>query len=192
MPNDSKEQRENLLKLITAALQQDKALRAQYGMGEKFRFIRDRLEDLHTRIEAHLNIFQEQNAEQEILVSADESLVYVYLYNAQGITLKTWQKMLNPSVLYEYSVNRPIYTDRANVEAFIRSRPNPQQHGFLTVAVKTNDILKALEGVPAAKDALGSDLVKVREGSLAFKKLLTFTHNGQDYKVSGSGELIKS
>lgn len=192
MPNESKEQRENLLKLITAAVQKDKALRAQFAMGDKFRFIRERLEDLQRRIDAHLNIFKEGDSEQAINVAADESLVYVYLYNAQGLTLKTWQKMLNESVFYEYSVNRPIYIDKAAVEAFIRSRPNPAQHGFITVIVKNEDILKVPEGMPATQDALGNQLVKVREGSLTFKKLLAFTHNSEDYKVNNSGEILKS
>src|SRR5579871_3644897 len=104
MSNDNKDQIHQLLELIRSAVQKDQALRDQYNIGEKFRFIRDRLNAILSHVEE--NIASLQAVEQKNLqeVGADETIVYVYLYNAQGLILKTWQKMLNPAVFYEYSV----------------------------------------------------------------------------------------
>lgn len=185
-----KEQREKLLELAKSSLVQDESLRQQFQIGDKFRFIRDRLQAMVSRVEENIKAMETQSVKATSELAQDEVVVFVYLYNAQGLVLKTWNKMLNPSVFYEYSVNRPIYSEKADVEAFIRSRAQKNQHGFLSVAIKKEDILKALSG-DLAKDAIGNPLIKVKEGSLLFKRLLSFTHNGSEYEVGADGELKK-
>ena len=91
-------------------------------------------------------------------------------------------------MFYEYSVNRPIYTDKAAVENYIRSKPNRIQNAFATIAIKKIDLLPSPEVV---KDSLGNTLVKVREGSLKFEKLFSFTHNNQEYVLTATGEIVK-
>jgi hypothetical protein len=112
----------------------------------------------------------------------------VYLYNSQGVLFPTWQKMVTAAVLYEYSVNRPIYAEQSLIEAYIRSKTNKAQHAYLAVAIKPTDIIKT----PAeAKDAIGGALIKVREGTLLINKLVLFTHNGHEYTLSETGVLTK-
>ena len=95
--------------------------------------------------------------------------------------------MFTPKVFYEYSVNRPIYAEKSHVESFLRSKINKHQHAYLTIMVNRDDITM-LEG---PKDALGNPSIKVREGSLRFDRLVSFTHNEQDYVLNKYGELVK-
>jgi hypothetical protein len=189
MPNESKEQKEKLLKLVRDALQQDNELREKYQIGEKFRFIRDRLQALLSRAEESVTTLQKKVEQTTEQLAADEVLVYVYIFNAQGLVLQTWQKMLNPSVFYEHSVNRPVYTDKSNIEAFIRTKPTKAQHGYLTIAVKSADILPA--SVEQLKDPIGNPIFKVREGSLRANRMISFTQNGNEYTLGEGSELIK-
>lgn len=190
MSNANKEQNEKLLQLVRDAVQHDKELRDKHQIGDKFRFIRDRLNALLLNVEESVNEIAQSSAPITRQMSEDEVLVYVYLYNAQGMTFSTWQKMLIPSVFYEYSVNRPVYTEHAHIQAFLRSRTNKQQHAYLTIAVKKQDILPAAEG-EVAQDSHGNPLVKVREGALRFDRLFTFTHNERQYTVNAEGEVVK-
>ena len=188
MSNDNEEKREKLLQLVREVVQRDKELREQFQIGDKFRFIRDRLQALLVRVEESLILLQEKSIQKVNVVLEDESPVYVYLYNAQGLQFKTWQNMVGASVFYEYSVNRPIYAEKAQIDAFIRSRTNKAQHGYLTIAVKKSDIIKPEEKV---EDMIGNPLIKVREGALKVNRMISFTHNGQDYILDEEGELVK-
>lgn len=190
MSNATKEQKEKILQLIQEAVKQDNDLRAQFKVGEKFRFIRDRLNALLSRVEENLTTLQKESEQKLTQLQEDEALVYVYLFNAQGLVLKTWQKMVAPSVFYEYSINRPIYADKTAIESYIRSKSNKVQHGYLTVAVKKENILALPESASSSKDTLGHPVIKVKEGSLHFDKLFSFTHNNIEYMLS-DGELIK-
>lgn len=180
--------KETLLQLLRDAVQQDSELRTNYQVGEKFRFIRDRLNALLVYLEEHVAESHKMKEEKQDVIMEHEMLIYVYLYNAQGIVLQTWQKMLNPSVFYEHSVNRPIYTDKAHIDAFIRSKPNRVQHGYITIAMPKESVLKTAEPL---KDTIGHPVIKIKEGTLQFNRLIAFTHNGHDYTVSATGALIK-
>ena len=190
MSEADNEKKDKLLKLVRDAVQSDVSLRQQFQVGEKFRFIRDRLNALLARVEESFSEMKKEEESHIKIVAEDEVLLYVYLFNAQGLTLSTWNKMVNASVFYEYSVNRPIYQDKHDIEAIIRSKAVKAQHGYLTIAVKRDNILK----VPAeeiAKDPNGVALVKVKEGSLLFPRLIAFTHLEKEYIVNESGTLIK-
>jgi hypothetical protein len=184
--HDEHESKHQLVELVQEAIRRDNALREQYQIGEKFRFVRDRLQALLEQLEKHVRVIVEEEKSSEL--EADETLVYVYLYNSQGIMLQTWLNMLTPKLFYEYSVNRPIYHDKSYIDLLLRSKVNKTQHAFLTVAVKQNSLLRAED---ASKDALGNPMVKIKEGALHFDKLVTFTHNGQEYTLSEERELIK-
>lgn len=186
MPNDVKDQKEKLLELIKSAISQDQALRDQHKIGEKFRFIRDKLNLLLERVESDLTALKLEEASKTTTLTSDEVFIYVYLFNAQGLVFQTWKKMVNASVFYEYSVNRPIYGELAHVEANIRTKTNRQQHGFITLAVKKEFILPT-----EAKDSNGNPVLKVKEGSLRFERFLSFTHNGHEYEFNSDGDLVR-
>lgn len=186
---DEIQEYEKLIQLIRDVIQQDADLRTKYEVGEKFRFVRDRLQGTLTHLEEQLQVLKKtgQHVKHEE-DATDKTVVYVYLYNAQGVILRSWSTLLTPRVFYEYSINRPIYSDKKFIESFIRSKTNKQQHGYLTVKMNSSDVI-AVEGM--TKDAVGNPLMKIREGSLRFENFVVFTHNGHDYALNAQGEFVK-
>ncbi len=182
---------EKLIQLIRDVIQQDADLRTKYGVADKFRFVRDRLNGLLTHLEEQANSLkkQEERSLPSETHSVDHTLVYVYLYNAQGTILRTWQTLLTPRVFYEYSVNRPIYQEKNHIESLIRTKTNKQQHAYLTVKINQADVVSNKNAV--GKDAVGNPILKIREGSLRFENFVAFTHNGHDYKLNAQGEFVK-
>lgn len=189
MPKE-KDQHTKLLQIVQETIERDVTLRKKYDIDGKFRFVTDLLNKLLEQTQKNIHAPTVTAEKMGHVLAEDEQSVYVYLYNAQGLTLRSWQNMLSPKVFYEYSVNRPIYIDKSSVEALLRAKPNKAQHAYLTVAIKKHDILHTL-GSESLKDAFGNPVVKVREGSLLFSKLIAFTHNDIEYELNESGELIK-
>ena len=182
------EKREHLLTIVRNIIKQDQDLRQKYQIGEKFRFIHDRLSGLLSQVEEGIKKIEEERAPKTQVLKEDEVKVYVYLFNAQGVNLKTWEKFIRPNVFYEHSVNRPIYPDQTSIETFLRAKADKNQHGYLVVIINKNDIIPIKEPL---KDSLGSPVIKVREGSLKIEKLLSFHVNSVDYKLSPAGTLEK-
>ena len=186
MPIDNPQELKKLLDLVREAVERDGALREKYTVGQKFRFVQDRLSTLMAELEKKLEVITLKEEKEKNRLSEDEMLVYVYLFNAQGLMLRSWENMLTPKVFYEYSVNRPIYVEKSYIESLVRSKTNKVQHAYLTVALKKVDLK-----TDTAVDPLGNPMARVKEGSLHFQGLIQFTHNGNDYNVSPEGEILK-
>jgi hypothetical protein len=189
MPKDSQELKEKLMQIVNEAVSVDAKLRADLNIGDKFRFIRDRLQALKQQVEETLQTIKVEETGTKQVIADDEQLVYVYLFNAHGIDTQSWMKMLHPSVYYEHSVNRPIYGAKEHVEMVIRNKSNRVQHGYLEVAVKKTAILNKDD--ESLKDSLGNPLLKIKEGSLLPERLICLTHNGNLYCVDENGRLAK-
>lgn len=185
--DDQKDQNQKVLELVRKAVKCDEDLREVHQIGSKFRFVRDRLHSLLTQLEEEIKLNHVVKKDDDFQLAEDEQLVYVYLYNAHGINFNSWQNMVSPSVFYEYSVNRPIYAEKKDVENLLRLKKDKQQHAYLTIAVKKQNILS----VPSLQDASGNPLIKVKEGSLKFERVMSFTHAQHEYTVAAEGELIK-
>lgn len=189
MPKDSKELKEKLLQLIHDAVNQDAKLRSDLQIGDKFRFIRESLHALQSHVDEAMQTIKVETQENKDVLAEDEQLVYVYLFNAHGIELQSWIKMMHPSVYYEHSVNRPIYDRKEQIESVIRSKANRIQHGYLTIAIKKACILKRDD--EAVKDNIGNPVLKIKEGSLKPDRLISLTHNGHSYVLNENGALEK-
>jgi hypothetical protein len=187
MSNSDREQKLQLIELIREAIEHDNALRKKYEIGERFRFVRDRLQALLEQLEKHAKS-SEPVKEKEAGggLGEGEKIVYVYLYNAQGILVSTWKNMLTPKLINEYSVNRPIYPEKEGIDLLIRLKTNKVQHGYITVIVKENTIITT-----DVKDAMGSSIIKVKEGTLKYDRVVSFTHNDIEYTLSEEGELVR-
>lgn len=189
MPGDDQKDRElKVLEMVREVVKFDEDLRTKYKVGDKFRFVRERLHDLLSNLEKGVHSAQVIAKKSIRELSADEVPVFVYLYNAHGANIRSWQKMLTPDVFYEYSVNRPIYSDKSHIEGLLRSKSSKSQHGYLTIAVNPQDVISS---AASQKDAVGNPLIRVREGSLRFDALIQFTHNEHEYTVNEQGELTK-
>ncbi len=194
MPEDKEqEQLAKLIALIQEAIAQDEQLRKTHQIGEKFQFVRERLQGLLENIEKEAAITEKKGKTlQALQVEEDEILSYIHLYNAQGLNFRTWQGMITPKAFFDFSVNRPIYQEQSHIEAFIRSKTNKVQHAYLTVAMKKDRILPGPSPAEGGlKDALGNPLIKVKEGALRYERMISFTHNDEVYHMTEQGELIK-
>lgn len=179
MSNKIDQEKQHLLEIVREVVKHDNQLREKLGVGEKFRFIKDRLQALLEQVEKHVTL-EETIAKQKVKgVGEDEVVVYVYLYNTQGIILKTWVNMLTPKLFYEYSINRPIYAEKKFIEDLIKNKTNRTQHAYLSVIVNKTAILPNENPI---LDAYQHPVLKVREGALVFEKLLLFTHNDVEYE----------
>lgn len=184
-----REEKLKMIEIVRHAIQSDESLRAKYKMGDKFRFIRDRLNNLLKTLESSLPS-EEKNASQKGSgLQEGEVIVYVYLYNSQGLQFRSWQNLMNPKVFYEYSVNRPIYAEKSHIEALLRTKINKAQHAYLSIAVQSGEILKSTDD-QVTKDNIGNPVIKVKEGSLRINKVILFTHQDQNYTLNENGELI--
>ena len=183
----SGENKRALVELAEEIMRGDNALRETHQIGEKFRFVRDRLQALLEQLEKQANA-TETEKKAVMSVAADEVLIYVYLYNSQGVLLSTWLNMLTPKLFYEYSVNRPLYQDKSHVDLLIRSKANKVQHAYLTVAVKQSMVIQSED---LSKDVLGNPMTKVKEGAFLFDRLMAFTHGEQDYTLNENRVFVK-
>lgn len=184
MSSEDKSQTDALLTLIKEALHLDDTLRGEHQIGQKFRFIRDRLNALKHNVEENVSTLATESERKKDTIEANEQLVYIYLFNAQGAVLSSWQKLVNPAVFYEYSINRPIYRTQADIDAYIRTKSNRLQHGYITIAVKKSDVVNEELAEDRAQ-------IKIKEGSFKIDRFISFTHNGQEYLLNASGQLIK-
>lgn len=184
LPNEA-EQQMRLCALIKEVIQNDESLRQKYQIAGRFRFVQDKLQVLMTEIEKNLPKIE---TKKQLInsVASDEVAIYVHLYNAQGSILRNWQLMISPRVFYEHSVNRPVYVEKKYIEALMHSKTNKMHHAYLTIAVKSSDIFPQVQ-----KDSLDNPIAKVKEGALHFNKLISFTHNDQDYVLNEKNELVK-
>jgi hypothetical protein len=173
-------QNEKILQLMRQAIEEDEKLREKYEIGDKFRFVRERLKGLFDTIEKEVSTTLAVAKKTDKVLSSDELPVYVYLYNSKGMDFRSWSNMLAPKVFYEYSVNRPIYKDKSAIDEFLKLKTNKTQHAYLTIAIYPSDIISEEGG-----------MVRIREGSLRFERLLGFTHNDQEYILNERGGLVK-
>ncbi|OAI47086.1 hypothetical protein AYO45_01510 [Gammaproteobacteria bacterium SCGC AG-212-F23] len=188
MPGNSQQQIETLLNHIDNIIKRDSELREKYHIENKFRFIREQLQTLSTTLKNHLAT--STTVTETITIESDTNVpIYIHLYNAQGIMLRSWQNMLTAKLLREFGFNRPIYADKNAIDSFLHLKSNKTQHAYLTILVKPEDILPPND--EALKDSLGNPLIKIKEGALVFKNIQGFTHHGQEYVLNAAGELIK-
>ena len=131
---------EEISRIVQEAVDVEDVLRRQYEVGARFNIIHHQLANLKESVvrAMHPNnnktpIIEQRFANQ---VAEDERLVYVYLFNARGGVLKTWQSLLSKRSLVEHSFNRPIYESKDQVDTAMSSRSMPEQHAYITMIVK--------------------------------------------------------
>jgi len=183
----------DLIKELGNIVNIEKKLRQHCGIGARFKVISTQLQNILKKFAERVQRMQSamQKAEKDVDVLAeDEMLVYVYLFNAQGATLKNWENLLLPRALVDHSVNRPIYAKQENVEQVLRSKANKTQHSYLVVKIKKQDVLQSAQNEDL-RDQNGFPLLRVKHGALETEKIKEFVHNDQTYKVSPRGELLK-
>jgi len=180
----------DLIKELDNIVNIEKKLRQHCSIGARFKVISAQLQSIlkkfTERVQRMQSVSRKAEADTDILAE-DEILVYIYLFNAQGVSLKNWQNLLLPRALVDHSVNRPIYAKQKDIEQVIRSKPNKAQHSYLVVKIKKADVLQSED----LCDQQDFPLLRVKHGALETDKIKEFVHNGRKYKVSVQGIISK-
>lgn len=187
---DDKQKKREIYREIESLVKEEKELRKKYGIGDRYKAISSRLEALFKYVQEAVSLpKQEETLERAPpVLSKDQQYVFVHLFNNKGKILSRWEAMLSPRQLMEYSVNRPIYTEQKQVEAYIRSRPNDDEHAFLMMKVEQSDVLHGDESM-YNYDSLGQPLLKLKERALKEEGLVYFFHKSTCYVLS-RGHLV--
>jgi intracellular multiplication protein IcmQ len=187
---DDKERKRELYREVETLVNKEKTLRKELGIGDRYRVVASRLENLLAYVHAAVS-----RPKQEVMSDRDspvltetQQYVFVHLFNNKGKVLSRWEPMLSPRNLMEYSVNRPIYAEQSQVEIYIRSRPNDDEHAFLMMKIEQSDVLRDSD-VAVNCDSLGQPLLKLKEGSLKEQGLVYFFHKNASY-IFSRGHLI--
>jgi hypothetical protein len=185
--------KETTFEKVTAKLQeiveQEAKLRKKYKIGSKYNVVRMQLGVLIDEVNkmwAKQNNIEEVKKPQREQLTEDEMLVYVYLFNAQGLILPSWEGVLTQRALFDHSINRPIYATKDQVEMILRSKPNAVKHAYIEVAIKQEDIMPAING-NTQQDQFGSPLLRLKQGALKQEKIKHFYYNNKIYRVTADG-----
>jgi len=187
---DDKEQKRELYRDVEALVNEEKALRKELGVGDRYKAISSQLESLMQFVTDAVSLPQQEVVAERASPALSESqrYVFVHLFNAKGKSLSRWEVILSPRQLAEYSVNRPIYAEQKQVEAYIRSRPNDDEHAFLMMKIEQSDVLQG-DGSTHNYDSLGHPLLRLKEGALKEQGLVYFFHKGGCY-IFSCGHLV--
>lgn len=187
---DDKEKKRNLYREIETLVNKDKARRKELGIGDRYKAISSRLEALLQYVHQAVSLPKQETAPERAssVLSDEQQYVFIHLFNAKGKILSRWEAMLSPRQLGEYSVNRPVYAEQGQVEAYIRSRPNDDEHAFLMMKIEKSDVLRG-SNVTDNYDPLGHPLLKLKERALKEQGLIYFFHKGVCYIMS-RGHLV--
>jgi hypothetical protein len=171
-----KENAEQLLMRVQQVCDAEKQIREKYQIGDKFRFLREQLLALLKEMNMIVSENNKESLPNDKELSSEREVIYVHLFNASGTSIEQWATMISSAVFYDYSINRPIYRDKNEIEAFIRSKSNKLQHAYLAIAIPSDSIISDLRATVS-----GYRLLKVKEGALHLDQLLYIFYNGQAY-----------
>ncbi|CAM4428591.1 MAG: hypothetical protein LEGION0398_MBIBDBAK_00476 [Legionellaceae bacterium] len=152
-----------------------------------------KIQELRERLIKEFNLEQEvQNipTNQSMNASTKEKEafpIYIALYQSTGQNIKKWEMLLNS--IGNFSSGRPIYKNEEDIKAFIRTKQNSQNEGYVIIYVTSKDIIK----FPSGKDLFdrnGKELLLVKEGAIKPENIVQFIHETGQYKWV-NGHLIK-
>ncbi|MBU0456267.1 MAG: type IVB secretion system protein IcmQ [Pseudomonadota bacterium] len=175
--------------ILKDILEQETLLRAECEIGSRFNVVVSQLHAMFDQYLQEIEVLQMSSDARPAEASENKkTFVYVYLFNAQGAQLQTWQKLLRPSALFEHSVNRPIYASREQIESLIKAKPIQTQHGYIEIAVDPDDLMETSE-TATLHDQHGYPLLRLRQGALKKENIEGFYSNGKFYTITEQGIL---
>lgn len=181
---------EGVLPSIQALIKEEASLREQAAVGSRFLVLQTQLQQIEQRMQALLDektraqACESNKKAKALALQEDEVVVFVYLYNAHGLRLSSWERFLAQHALDEHSVNRPVYARAEDVEVLLRNKNHPQNHGVLKVKVSRDDIALSAEA-SQLRDLHGNVLLRLRQSALKQKNILAFICKGKEYRLDG-------
>lgn len=131
---------------------------------------------------------EEVRAGRSMVLSAEQRVVYISLYQAMPGDLRQWERLL--ATLPNYVQGRPVYASREDVQKAIRSTPYPERQAFVVVAIDQEDWLESEEGRKTRVDRLGLPLVALESRAVKITNIMEFSYQGQRY-LFREGRLVK-
>lgn len=128
-----------------------------------------------------------QVAEQEAVLAipektADQDEAFVSLYNADGINLEKWTKLL--LALDKQIVTRPVYGSENEIRGIMRAKTVRKNDAYAAFYVNKADIIQPKEGkVPM--DRMGNPLLMLRDSALKMENITRFCHETGVYVLRG-------
>jgi hypothetical protein len=192
---DNDEMTQEKLTVIHQAVEAEAQLREKHHVGARFGVLTTQLAHLLEEAEKEYQVVDQaskalSDSSGKKPLSTNEKKVFVYLFNAQGKSLVSWEKMLVESALFEHSVNRPIYGEREQIEKWLRFKKGSACDGYLEITIKQKDILSS--GGAGYQDSLGLPLLRIRQGALKCKCVFGLFVNGIMYHLAEDGRLEKT
>jgi hypothetical protein len=172
---------------LEGLVKKEEALRKKYGIGDQYSVVANQFKKMLAYVDENLDLSQEKLGEliqRADVLEVDQQFVYVHLFHANGKQINRWANVLSPRNLVEYSVNRPIYENEEQVKAYIRSRPQVDEHAYIVVKINKSDVLPKQQ-----LDILGQPLLKLKERSLQSDNLLKFVYKNESYQLF-DGQLL--
>jgi len=150
-----------------------------------------KIRDLRTKITADpqlLQILGEDSAHspQTHSVAGNILQVYIALYQADGSNFVKWAQVL--TAIAALSISRPIYKNERDIKACMRAIEKKQNHAYVAIAIKPDDILSNMNSPP--RDKNGYELLMVQERAILAENILEFVHVSGRYTFE-NGTLIR-
>ncbi len=142
------------------------------GIGNRIRAMRDKIRQCLAETDED---FLSPEAPKAISQAREGmTLVYVSLYQADGLNLRKWATLLDS--ITKLSIGRPVYLKQSAIEAVIRAKPEPRRDAYVAIYVNDDDIIEPLGGIHP-KDRMGNQLLTIREGKVLANNISHFVHN---------------
>lgn len=112
--------------------------------------------------------------------SADNTEVYIALYQSQGSNMSKWSEVVVS--LVNYTMGRPIYANEADVQAAIRLSDRNLNQAYAVVKVPSDAILSDITDL-VRTDREGRKLISLREAAIQLKNIVRLVHATGQYKL---------
>jgi intracellular multiplication protein IcmQ len=104
--------------------------------------------------------------------------VFVSLYNADGINLEKWTKLLLS--LDQQVVTRPVYGSENDIRNVLRTKTNSKNDAYAIFYVNKSDIIAPRDGKPPT-DRTGNTLLILKNNALKKENFIHFCHESGIY-----------
>jgi hypothetical protein len=115
-----------------------------------------RLSAIKDKLEALIKKPVAKKPAQKNVLKPDQLYVYLSIFQQDGSDIKGWSYQL--SMLQSISVGRAIYQQQDQVEAYVRSRPDPSKEAYVKLRIQKSSIFS-----DASADANGFALLRIRQ-----------------------------
>lgn len=182
--------------LLQSLLEKEVQLRTDLGVGSRFLVLQTQLKQLCDKVN-QLDVEKQRANQDEVdfksqahVLKDDEAIVFVYLYNAHGAYLSTWEKLLSEKALNEHSVNRPVYAHEDDVDVLLRNKNHLENHAIIEAKIN-KEFITLPAGKSSLRDIHGGVLLRLQQGALKPHNILHLRLNGKVYQLNHQGKLFE-